>query len=1507
MSTRTTRVIYDLVARDRASRTFGQVSGAATRLQRTGAGVGAAIAKGFKVGGVAVAGLGFASLKASGDFEKAMNQVSAVSGATGKDFKGLRNEAKQLGRETKFSATQAADGMGFLAMAGFRAKDIMSAMPGVLSLASAGNMDLARSSDIASNILTGYGFKAKDTQKVVDVLAKTFTSTNTNLEQLGEAMKYAGPVAHSAGVKFTEASAAIGLMGNAGIQASLAGTSLRGAISRLLSPTKQISDRLKKLGVTVTDSKGKLLPLADIVEQLGKKGASTGDLMTIFGQRAGPAMAALIDQGAPALRGLTKNLDHAGGTADRIAKTQMKGLQGGLTSLKSAWEGLMIEIGDLGILNLATKGIEGVTTATRGFTGLVDKYGKPAAQGFSRALGSLVPTEKIKTGFSEATSMVSDFIAGLSGGDKSGLKVKIGKPEFAKNTPPSLVNFGLARQKPTAPKSTAPSNLPPSVVAHGLTPQKITPPPSAAKAFGKTIRDSISKGIENLNWGKLGSGIGKGLSSAIGWVGKHASDLTKKMGETLAKIDFVDVGKALGGQALPFAIGVIVNLFEPLFHVSFWKKHWWDTILAILSVIPVGKAAGVLEKLFAKIPFLKAFSPMLKGIEGLGSMVEKGVMRFVVKPLGKFGKSILDGIVTGFTRVFPETAGKLGEFIGKLALNIVGYTGRFAGYGERLIGGLGRGILKTGEGIGKWIGQIIGRLLKPFATVGGWLLGKGRSFVSGLKRGVVDGAKALGSWVWRTAGRPAVEAFASVGSWLIGKGRSFVSGLKNGVVGAARGIGSWAWRTIGRPAVVAFARTGSSLISKGRAFVTGLKSGVVGAMKGIGGWIKKTMIDPIVGAVKHFFGIRSPSRVFMGIGGHLVSGLVKGMAKTSGKAIATKVFGSLPKALAAIAKKGLVSISSLPGKALKALGGLGGDILSFLGLGGGGGGGGSKANQRIGQTLAAAYGWSGPQWAALKNLWNGESGWNEKAYNKSSGATGIPQSLPGSKMASAGSDWRTNPATQIKWGLGYIKSVYGSPIAAYSAWLSRSPHWYAKGTRKVAGGAAKGLAWVGERGAELVNFSGGEDVLSHEDSIAFAKTHGIRLPGYASGTISNAADRVHRDRQRVEDAKDALANAKRRHKGVAAAEKKLKAAEKELQAAELALKNAKRSAKTSISNTIKTGLLKTLETGTSSAIASAIKSLATKLLNAGYNKTAASIQKKGSRLQSLADKRASVQKTIAAANQYATDQAGTIRDFLSISGTSATDVGSLISQMTGQQKTASGFVSLEKSLKARGASKDLLAQLGEAGPGSQLATILGQKSVTTQDIGKLNSLVASGGKLATSFGRDMADLMYDTGKHAGDGFLAGLKATEKDLQNQINKLAKDLVSGIKKALKIKSPSGVFRDEVGKQVALGMVVGMDRHGPNIAAAAHRMATTARKAAASRSFVPIGGGRSAGRDEVWARVAAAMEQQASQPQHLTGQLVLESGELLGVIKGTVQPMIRESEHRTAHRATVGRRTP
>jgi len=279
-------------------------------------------------------------------FESNMNRVRAISGAAGKDLQALEGIARELGSTTMFSASQAAEAMGFFALAGFNTKEIIDAMPGTLDLAAAGMMDVGAAADIAAKTLRGYGFEATDIGRVSDVMAKAFTMANTDLTQLGNAMRYAGPVAKSAGVEFEEATAAMSLMADAGFQGTMGGTALRGAIVKLLSPTAAGAKIMEEFGVVATDSAGRLLPLDDIVRQLEPHAEQTGKMMELFGLRAGPAMAALVERGADAITHLTEELRNSGGTAKRIAKIQMEGLKGAFIKLQSAAEGMWITIGE---------------------------------------------------------------------------------------------------------------------------------------------------------------------------------------------------------------------------------------------------------------------------------------------------------------------------------------------------------------------------------------------------------------------------------------------------------------------------------------------------------------------------------------------------------------------------------------------------------------------------------------------------------------------------------------------------------------------------------------------------------------------------------------------------------------------------------------------------------------------------------------------------------------------------------------------------------------------------------------------------------------------------------------------------------------------------------------------------------------------------------------------------------------------------------------------------------
>jgi TP901 family phage tail tape measure protein len=301
---------------------------------------------------------GATAIKTAGDFEAAMNRVAGITRATGVEFQQLENLAKELGATTQFSASQAADAMGFLAMAGFDTNQIISALPGTLELAAAGNLDLARAADIASNVLSGYGMEAEEVGRVNDVLALASISANTNVEQLGNAFKFVAPVASAMGVSIEESAAAIGIMSDAGIQGEMAGTALRNILAELAKESDT-------LGVSVYDTNGVMLPLADILAQLESRGFTTAESMGEFGMRAGPALQALLSRGSGALRDLTTNLEGAGGTAARLAATNMEGFNGAVLNLRSAVEGLQIAIAQSGLLDFFQSLVERLTGVIR--------------------------------------------------------------------------------------------------------------------------------------------------------------------------------------------------------------------------------------------------------------------------------------------------------------------------------------------------------------------------------------------------------------------------------------------------------------------------------------------------------------------------------------------------------------------------------------------------------------------------------------------------------------------------------------------------------------------------------------------------------------------------------------------------------------------------------------------------------------------------------------------------------------------------------------------------------------------------------------------------------------------------------------------------------------------------------------------------------------------------------------------------------------------------------------
>lgn len=300
-----------------------------------------------------IAGLGVAAVKTTADFDSEMSKVSAISGATGTDLDKLRGKAREMGAKTKFSASEAAQGMQYMAMAGWKTQDMMDGLEGIMNLAAASGEDLASTSDIVTDALTAFGLSAKDSSHFSDILAAASSNANTNVSMMGETFKYAAPVLGSLGYTAEDAALAIGLMANAGIKSSQAGTSLRGAITNLAKPTDTVAAAMDKYGISLTDSSGKMLSLRELMEQLRQKlgGLSEAEqaqaAAALFGKNAMSGMLAIINGSDKDFEKLAGAIDNCDGSSEKMANTMNDNLQGQITILMSQLQELAISFGEI--------------------------------------------------------------------------------------------------------------------------------------------------------------------------------------------------------------------------------------------------------------------------------------------------------------------------------------------------------------------------------------------------------------------------------------------------------------------------------------------------------------------------------------------------------------------------------------------------------------------------------------------------------------------------------------------------------------------------------------------------------------------------------------------------------------------------------------------------------------------------------------------------------------------------------------------------------------------------------------------------------------------------------------------------------------------------------------------------------------------------------------------------------------------------------------------------------
>ena len=559
------------------------------------------------VAGVVLFGLG-SCVSVAADFEDQMAKVGAVSRATAQEMVLLKTRARELGATTMFSASQVGEAEMYLAMAGFTAAENVAALPGVLDMAAATATDLGRAADISSDILSAFGLKAAEMSRVADVLCLTTATANTNMELLGDTMKYVAPIARQAGMSLEETAAMAGLLGNVGIKGSMAGTSLKAMLNKMAAPNKRAQETFAQLGVSAKDAAGNLrspiLVLGELAEAM--EGMGTADQIAamkyIVGEEAISGFANLIErEGIGAITEYVKVLEGAGGSAAEMAARMKDTLKGALRGLDSAWESLQITIGDLFI-----PVIKATTEGLTALTGILDKIlQNPVGAFFLKFLAAL------------AAVVVS--ITLLAGGL---FLLKLAIP---------LVVAALGAAASALAALAWPLLIVAGIVA------------AVYFAFKYNLGGITDFVVGWYNKVKLVfSGVIAVFKSLNGGVGELRGDLAKDI-------------KAQG------LLGVVTTIAKAFYRVKQLAKGFWDALSSVFSKIGgildrvfgnLGGAFGRLGKTFAKLfvatnPVVKIFSKLF----GLGVESSADSWKGFGEILGNVVGFAINSVVVGITNL----------------------------------------------------------------------------------------------------------------------------------------------------------------------------------------------------------------------------------------------------------------------------------------------------------------------------------------------------------------------------------------------------------------------------------------------------------------------------------------------------------------------------------------------------------------------------------------------------------------------------------------------------------------------------------------------------------------------------------------------------------------------------------------------------------------------------------------------------------------------------------------
>ena len=770
-----------------------------SKIATTGLGVAVGNAM-TKVAGK-VGEIGTAAIKVGMTFEAEMSKVSAISGATGDELSSLTDKAKEMGAKTKFSATESAQAMEYMAMAGWKTADMLNGIEGIMNLAAASGEDLATTSDIVTDALTAFGLSAQDSTHFADVLAAASSNANTNVSMMGETFKYVAPVAGALGFSVEDCGVAIGLMANSGIKAGQAGTSLRQMLSRLTKPTKEVQTAMNTLGLSLTDSVGNVKSLDTVMSDLrsGFSGLSKAEqtqiATSLAGQEAMSGLLAIVNASDEDFNKLKNSIYNADGAAAEMAATMQDNLAGQITILKSGLEGLGISIYEsveVPLKNLASVGVKAISDlneayASGGFAGFINEIGNkvPMLKSFTDAIAGFAEKTKgmstdelmnlgkltgVLVGAVPAFSLIgksagtfSDILGGL--GDVTGGAITaIGKfPDGLKNAKGAITGFGGSLK-----------NLGSSIVGPF---QVLTP--KLNSVIGKTFSFLPTKISGYV--GKIGPAVvGKfpKITSAFqdfgGYIGAWGGQIGTAFQGVLGKVagfmpafaNLMGFGAVLGVVAV--GLGLLYSQFgTQIDQILLMMQTKGPEVITnfcngIVAALPnlIAQGATMLNNLMlaitANLPAIiqggiAIVSTLITGIaQQLPTLIPTALMMILtlvgsllsnVGQLVDAGINLLVGLAQGVVNALPQLINKAPTIIGQLATAIISNLPKILLAGIKIITILGTGLIQAVPQLISKIPSIISQVKNAFTSVDWGSVGM--NIIKGIANGLKGAAGAI--------------------------------------------------------------------------------------------------------------------------------------------------------------------------------------------------------------------------------------------------------------------------------------------------------------------------------------------------------------------------------------------------------------------------------------------------------------------------------------------------------------------------------------------------------------------------------------------------------------------------------------------------------------------------------------------------------------------------------------------------------------------------------------------